>query len=210
MNSSTPTTELRILQRAEELFRRYGIKNVTMDEIARHLGVSKKTIYQFYDDKNKMVLSLVQQEILCHNNQFEDFRVKSKNAIEEILHIMQYMSGMFAKTNPNLFIDMQRYHPDAWQEFRNFKEKNALEQVIRNLERGREEGLYRNDFSIKILARLRLEEIEMAMNPMIYPPDKFSIHEVQIQVLDHFLHGICTLRGHKMLNKYKQIQEEED
>lgn len=209
MNSITLAPELRILQGADELFRRYGIKNVTMDEIARHLGISKKTIYQSYEDKNSLVVSLMQEDIRGHVNQFEAFHNKSKNAIEEILHIMQYISGIFAKTNPSVFVDMQRYHPDAWIVFRNFKEKNALQHVIRNLERGREEGLYRNDFSIKILSRLRLEEIEMAMNPTIYPPDKFSIHEVQVQMLDHFLHGICTLKGHKMLNKYKQIQEEE-
>lgn len=210
MNTTRLTPELRIIQGADELFRRYGIKNVTMDDIARHLGISKKTIYFSFEDKSSLVVSLMQEDIRGHIHQLEEFQRKSKNAIEEILHIMQYISGIFARTNPSVFVDMQRYHPDAWIVFRNFKEKHALQYIIRNMENGRSEGLYRTDFSVKILSRLRLEEVEFAMNPMVYRPDKFSIHEVQVQLLDHFLHGICTLKGHKMLNKYKQIQEEED
>lgn len=199
----------RILSGAESLFTRFGIKNVTMDEIARHLGVSKKTIYQFFEDKNMLVLVLTRELTACHLRQLEEMATISRNAIDEILHIMQYMSGFFAKTNPSMFYDLQRYHPEGWKEFRKFKDKHVLDFVVKNMEKGREQGLYRRDFSIRILAKLRIEQVELVMNPEIFPADKFNLHEVQLQLLDHFLHGICTLKGHKLLNKYKQIQEDE-
>ena len=81
--------------------------------------------------------------------------------------------------------------------------------VVRNIEKGQAQGLYRNNLNLKIIARLRMEEIELALNPSIYPPDKFVISEVQVELLDHFLHGICTLKGHRLINKYRQIAEEE-
>jgi hypothetical protein len=122
---------------------------------------------------------------------------------------MQFTSDTFSRANPNKFYDLQKYHPAGWQLFRQYKEEIVMNQVIANLEKGRKQGLYRTDFSIKILARLRLEEIEMAMHPQYYTDDRLSMHEVQVQLLDHYLHGICTLKGHKLLNKYKQLTEEE-
>lgn len=202
-------SENRILKGAEELFAQYGIKNVTMDEIARHLGMSKKTIYLHYTDKNKLVDEVVKHMIFDHDIECKSIESKSQNAIDEIFQVMNYMNAFFTQVNPNLFFDMQRYHPEAWLHFIRFKESVVLEQVIQNMEKGIKEGLYRKDYSIKILARLRVEEIELVMNPKFYPPTKYNLQEVQAQLLDHFLHGICTLKGHKLLNKYKQLHEEE-
>ena len=98
-------TEIRILAGAEELFSRFGIKNVTMDEIARHLGMSKKTIYLHYIDKNKLVQEVVNRMIQAHDHQCKEFESKSENAINEIFLIMNYMNAFFSQMNPNLFFD---------------------------------------------------------------------------------------------------------
>jgi len=76
------------------------------------------------------------------------------------------------------------------------------------INRGKKEGLVREDVNPKILAILRIEQIEMGMNPAIFPPDKFKLVDVQLAMLDHFLHGICTIKGHKLVNKHKEIDEE--
>ena len=199
----------RILSAADDLFNRYGIKSVTMDDISKSLGMSKKTIYQHFQDKNELVLTLVQRTIEDHQTKFNEATKSARNAVEEIVRMMQFTSDTFSRANPNKFYDLQKYHPAGWQLFRQYKEEIVMNQVIANLEKGRKQGLYRMDFSIKILARLRLEEIEMAMHPQYYTDDRLSMHEVQVQLLDHYLHGICTLKGHKLLNKYKQLTEEE-
>ncbi|MFM9057417.1 MAG: TetR/AcrR family transcriptional regulator, partial [Bacteroidota bacterium] len=130
-------------------------------------------------------------------------------AIDEILHLMRYMGSLFSSVNPNVFYDMQRYHAEAWQRFREFKEDQVLNYIVRNLEKGREQGLYRSDINIRILAVLRMEQLELALNPTVFPPDRFNISEVNVQLLDHFLHGICTLKGHKLINKYMHKRESE-
>jgi AcrR family transcriptional regulator len=203
-------TSDRILAGARDLFFKYGIKSVTMDDIARHLGVSKKTIYQFYTDKNELLLSLCKKELGEHAEHFCVFCDTAKDAIDEIFQTMKYMAGMFSKINPSLFYDMKKYHPKAWEQFREFKEKKVMQVVEANINKGIEQGLYRNTLNPKILARLRIEEVDMAMNPEVFPSKEFSLTEVQVALLDHFLYGILTLKGHRLINKYKQITEEED
>lgn len=195
----------RILNGAESLFVRYGIKNVTMDDLAHHLGISKKTIYKDFSDKNSIVVQLVESSLNEHFNQMEEIATVSNDAVEEIIRTMRYTTGIFSSVNPNVFYDMQRYHPEAWDAFSKFKNEHILKQIIRNLEKGRKESLYRSDFNIGIIARLRLGEVDMSMNPGQYPPDKYKLSEVNMQILEHYLYGICTLKGHKLISKYKKL-----
>lgn len=208
-NSKTMETKDRILKGAEELFFKYGIKSVTMDDIARHLGISKKTIYQFYSDKNEMVETLVVQKTKNNECEFKEISENSANVVEEVFEMMKHLALMFSQMNPNLFYDMQKYHPNSWKLFKQFKENTIERMVEESVKRGIDQGLVRADINTKIIARLRMEEVEMGFNPLVFPPDKFKIVDVQLALLEHFLHGICTLKGHKLINKYKQVTEDE-
>jgi TetR/AcrR family transcriptional regulator, cholesterol catabolism regulator len=199
----------KILKGAEELFFKYGIKSVTMDDIAKHLAVSKKTIYQFFEDKNELVETLMSAKLKEDECEFRQIQDESENMIVEVLNMMKHMGAMFSKTNPTIFYDLQKYHPNAWKQFQDFKCDCMAKMIEASIERGIREGLVRQDINGKVLSRLRIEEVEMGFNSSIFPPDKFKILDVQLAMLDHFLHGICTLKGHRMINKYKQVTEEE-
>lgn len=202
-------TKDRILLGAEELFFKYGIKSVTMDDIAKHLAISKKTIYQFFEDKNELVETLMTEKLKQDECDIKHIQEESENVIVEVFSMMKHMGAMFAKVNPNIFYDLQKYHPNAWKQFKLFKHDCLASLVENSIDRGIKEGLVRSDINAKVLALLRIEEIEMGMNVDIFPPDKFKMLDVQITLIDHFLHGICTLKGHKLINKYKQLSEEE-
>jgi AcrR family transcriptional regulator len=199
----------RILNGAEELFFKYGIKSVTMDDIAKHLAVSKKTIYQFYTDKNEILETLMSQRMKANECEFRKIAKESANVVEEVFATMKHMSEMFSQMNPNLFYDMQKYHPNSWVLFKKFKEECIERIVEESLNRGIKQGLVRADINTKIIARLRMEEVEIGFSPQAFPPNKFKIIDVQLALLEHFLHGICTIKGHKLINKYKEIIEEE-
>lgn len=202
-------TKDRVLQGAEELFFKYGIKSVTMDDIAKHLSISKKTIYQFYSDKNEIVDTLMKLKLEEDKEAIQKIHTESENVITEVFGLMKHMSQMFAKLNPNVFYDLQKYHPEAWKLFNAFKE-DCMETMVENaIKKGAKDGLVRTDINSKIIARLRMEEIQLGFNANIFPPDKFKIVDVQLELLDLFLHGICTLKGHKLINKYKEVTEEE-
>jgi TetR/AcrR family transcriptional regulator, cholesterol catabolism regulator len=202
-------TKERILKGAEELFFKYGIKSVTMDDIAKHLAISKKTIYQFFEDKNEMVETLMRESLKKDECEFKQIQADSENVIVEVFNMMKHMGNMFSKINPTIFYDLQKYHPKAWGQFRAFKDECMAKMVENSIERGIKEGLVRSDVNAKVLSRLRIEEVEMGLRADIFPPDKFKMLDVQLALIDHFLHGICTLKGHKMINKYKEIIEEE-
>lgn len=202
-------TKERILKGAEELFFKYGIKSITMDDIAKHLAISKKTIYQFYGDKNDMVETLMKEKLKQDECDLSQIQKESENVIVEVFNIMKHMSAMFASLNPNVFYDLQKYHSKAWALFKAFKNECMFKMVANSIDKGKKQGLVRADINTSIITKMRLEQIENAFNPQAFPPDKYKIVDVQITMLDHFLHGICTLKGHKLLNKYKEIIEEE-
>lgn len=202
-------TKDKILKGASELFFKYGIKSVTMDDIARHLTISKKTIYQYFEDKNEMVEILMASSLKQDETEFKQIQEESENVIVEVFNLMKHISHMFSKTNPNIFYDLQKYHPNAWKQFTAFKYDCMAKMVEDSIARGIREGLVRTDLNAKVLSRLRIEEVELGMNSQIFPPDTFKLIDVQMAMIDHFLHGICTLKGHRMINKYKQLNEEE-
>jgi TetR/AcrR family transcriptional regulator, cholesterol catabolism regulator len=199
----------RIVSGARELFFRYGVKSITMDEVAKNLGISKKTIYQFFEDKNELVFEVTQN----HLNETEGIMRKiteiSVDPIDEVLKISQHIKEIFQNINQSLLFEIQKYHPKAWKAFTDHKEKCIHSCLIENLKSGMEKGLYRIDLDVEIISRLRIEEIQMAFNPFIFPTPKFNIQKVQLQFIEHYLYGICTLKGHKLINKYKQIKEED-
>lgn len=199
----------RILKSTLELFLRFGIKSVTMDDIAKHLAMSKKTIYQFFRDKDEVVHTLLAQELQRDMDDFTVIANSASNVVEEVFNHMKKMHEIFHNINPNIFYDLRKYHPKTWEMFHQFRTSFVHKQVVDAIEKGKKEGLVRADINSEVIARLRVEEIDMGFNPGIFPPDKFRILEAQLAMTEHFLYGICTLKGHKLINKYKQIIEEE-
>jgi TetR/AcrR family transcriptional regulator, cholesterol catabolism regulator len=199
----------RIMKGAEELFFRFGIKSITMDDIARHLGMSKKTIYQFFADKDEVVHTMMKAQLEEDRKEFEEVSNRAANFVEEVFGHMKTMGTIIGKVNPSIFYDLQKFYPASWKLFRDFKEECICRMVETSIEKGKKQGLVRTDVNTRIMARLRIEEIEMGFSPDKFPPDKYKILEVQLALIEHFLYGICTLKGHKLINKYKQVVEEE-
>lgn len=196
--------EERIINGALDLFLQAGIKSVTMDDIARHLGMSKKTIYHFFGDKNELVVELVKSRLKEDERQINEIIEKSANVIEEMIGMMKCSEDIFSRINPIVFHDLQKYHPQAWQEFQNFKAGVIISKLVELLNKGMEQGFIRDDIDVKILATMRVNQVEMGFNTAIFPVNQFNSWKVQLQLLEHFNYGICTIKGHELLDKYKQ------
>ena len=192
----------RILKAAQELFFSYGIRSITMDDIARHLSMSKKTIYQFFEDKDQIVHTLCRMDCDLNSKMIHHIADNSPDAITEILQSMNFLGELLSRMNPNLIYDLQKYHPTAWNEFSVFREHHLFGAVEANLKKGIKQGLYRPDINVRILAKLRIEEVQMGLNPQLFQPAKYNIQEVQVALLEHFLYGILTINGIKLLTKY--------
>jgi AcrR family transcriptional regulator len=199
----------KILQAALKLFMRNGIKSVSMDDIAVNLGVSKKTLYRWFENKDQLVMAMLQDHLDKMEADCCTFSTEAKNAIEELFQMMQMIRQQLAGMHPSFFYDLQKYHQPAWQIWTMHKNKFIMQEITRNLQAGIEQGLYRTDFDLEIIARLRLAQIEDVFNPEIFPPEKFDLQKVQIATIEHFMRGIASLKGHKLINTYKQVVEQE-
>lgn len=202
----------RIREKANELFRRYGVKSITMDEIASQLGVSKKTLYQFYADKDELVTAVAGEWIQMSETCCNSYREGSKNAIDEVFKGLDFVQEMFSNMNPGMLYDLQKFHPQAFKKFHTHKNKFLYDMIRTNLERGVAEGLYREDLNIELLTKFRLESMMMPFNVDMFPSGKFSMGEIEYEVLLNFLFGISSLKGYKMiqekLQRNKQVSNE--
>ncbi len=198
-----------IIEQADKLFHRYGIKSVTMDDIAKHLGMSKKTIYIHFSDKNELVHTLIKRSMDEQNCVMDQTYASSENAVDEVFKAVTQVQEMLSNMNPMFLFDMQKYHPQAWLVFRDFREKKLYNVVKGNLERGVKEKLYRKEINQEILTRMRLEQIDMVFTHPFFRSNKYRVSQAMTEITEHFLYGICTLKGHRLINNYKQLTEED-
>lgn len=194
----------KIIKGAEELFMRYGVRSITMDEIARHLGVSKKTIYLYFSDKDEIVLSVAQSHLGTQQKQFDKIADESKNSVEELVRLSFFLKENMKGVNPAVLFDLQKYHPKAWSAWMEYKRNVIKDSVVRNLKQGIKEGYFRSDINPEILAVVRLETIQMGFDDQVFPRDKFNLTQVQLHILEHFIHGLLTEKGKKLYNKYRE------
>jgi len=200
-------TKQRIQKAANDLVMQYGIRSVSMDDIAANLGMSKKTIYQYFKDKDELVEAVVDDVI--EENQYEcnADRDKADNAVHEIFLVMDMMAEMFKTMNPSILFDMQKYHPAAFRKFMKHKNEFLFNVCTQNLERGVKEELYRSEIAVDILCRYRVETMFIPFNPEFQKSLKQDLAKIEEEIIIHFLFGLVSLKGYKLIMKYREQKE---
>ncbi len=197
-------TKEKILEGTEALFMKYGIRSVTMDDIARHLSVSKKTLYQHFADKDDLVFKISEMYLDRSYRQYETIAKNAANSIDELSKISVCMKRDMENMNQSMLFDLQKYHPKAWGLYAEHKVKVISHSVVRNIREGIADGYFRSDVNPDIMAITRLVLIEAAFNQEVFPKDRFNFVEVQTQLFDLFVQGLCTDKGRKLYLKYKE------
>ena len=193
----------RILNKARELMFQTGVKHVTMDDLATQLGISKKTIYQYFKDKDALVSSVVEFELANHALICNQSMKLADNAVHEIFLLMTVIQEMFNRMNPLALFEIEKYYPLAFEKIKNHKDDFIFSMISTNLEKGIAEGLYRKDVDVTILSRYRLETSLIPFNIHVFHPSKFDMLKVNLQIIEHFVYGVATLEGHKLMDAYK-------
>lgn len=194
----------RIKQKADDLYRRYGIKSVTMDEIASQLGVSKKTIYQSFNDKNELVDAVIAEMLDYNKICCQDSCTRSQNAVHEVYLSMDILRDMLENMNPSILFDIERGHPQTFKKFSDYKYNFLSDLMKKNIERGKKEGLYRPEINADLITKIRLETIMLPFNEEIFPKNQYSLVYVQQELIEYFLYGMVTSKGYKLITKYQK------
>lgn len=193
----------RIWQKAYELFMQYGICSVSMDEIAATLGMSKRTIYIHFKDKNAIVEEAINNVIKNSRDCIIYEKEISENAIEEALKGVDAFERALSRINPSLMFDLQKYHPKVYLLFAKYKNEFIYEMVKANMRRGIDEGIYRKEIDIEVLSRMRVENVWIPFNPEYYTKFEISISQIQKEIFLHFLYELVSEKGYPILNNYK-------
>ena len=198
------TMKERIQEKAMELFMRYGIRSISMDDIATQLGISKKTIYQYFADKDELVGAVVDADINDLQHRCVDCEMQAENAVHELFLTMDMIQEFLMNMNPMLLYDLKKFHLQAYSKWIEHKNNFLLVRVQKNIEQGKSEGLYRADLNSDILSRFRLESMLIAFNIEVFPPSKFNLVDVTIVLLENFLFGLVTEKGYALTTRLKQ------
>lgn len=197
-----------ILPKVTETFMRFGIKSVTMDDIARNLRISKKTLYQFVSDKNDLVSKCIRHEHSEDKCRIKEILDRNLNAIDEIFAIMEMVSEQLKQVHPSIFYDLEKYYPEAWNEFHSFKNEFVHDIIRNNIEKGKAEGHYRPDVNAVVIARMYVNRMDDLWNPDVFPPSEFKFHDLYLEVMRYHIRGIASQAGIDYLVQKvkKQIQ----
>jgi TetR/AcrR family transcriptional regulator, cholesterol catabolism regulator len=193
----------RILQKSHELFNKYGIRSVSMDDIAAQLGMSKKTLYQYFADKEEMVDACFSGVMNQSRHQCLADQKQAENPIHEFFLAFDMTKEMFAEMNPSVLYDLQKYHPAAFKKFQEFKYNFLYNVISSNLQRGIKDELYRAEIDVDVIARLRIESVMLPFNADVFPTNRTHLIHIEQQLFEHFLFGIVTTKGQKLIQKYK-------
>ncbi len=187
------------LKRVEEMFFSYGIKSITMDDVARELGISKKTLYQFVENKNDLVVKVVERHIEVDKTNNACLHRESGDALDEMFGVMKHVNEEISQVKSNIVFDLQKYHRDAWDKMQEYQ-RGYLHSIVReNLVRGIQEGLYRDDFNVDVVAKIHVAESFMIFDESWFPRGQYPLEALFREFLLYYLHGIVSEKGLKKL-----------
>ena len=173
-----------------------------MDDVASDLSISKKTIYQFFKNKDELVTSISKDHMAEEKDDYLEIESHSENALDEILQVSNCFRRHMNEINPRLLFELKKYHSDAWKVYMHFKTDFIKNHIKRNIERGISEGYYRAELDADILSTFRVEQVELIFDEQIFPREKHDFADVQMQLFDHFIQGLLTDKGRVLYSKY--------
>lgn len=197
--------ENELFEKVTPLFMRYGVKSMTMDEIARQIGISKKTLYLYVDNKKDLVKKMMQRQIEWEQCLMAKAFTDGENAIDEIMSMSKQVSNQIKGMHPSVLFDIKKYHPEAFQIMVKHKDKFIRKCIQKNLENGIKEGYYRTNFVPEIITNFYLFLVGSIMDPENHSNQTFNFHETHSEMMRYHIRGIASAKGREYLKtKFKQ------
>lgn len=193
----------RILHTCQELFFKYGVRAVTMDEVATELGISKKTIYQYFENKEDIIIQVAASFCDRHKEYCTQLCADAQDPIDEQIRMIRYNEELINSMNPALAMEVRKYFPAAWDVLSEFDQEFFYELNVSNIKKGKAMGLYRDDADPEILSAIHCANHDNVISIEMPQITDRSLTDITQQYVWHFLHGLCTPKGRALLDEYK-------
>lgn len=194
----------RILDAAQYLFLKYGIRSVTMSDISRELGMSKKTLYVYIENKDDLIEKVLLRDIERDKRDLSAISLTATNALEEMLLMSTEVQKKIQEINPSVIYDLKKYHGIAWQHFEHFHKEFIHSCIYENLQRGIREGIYRQNINPNIISRIYIGFFPVFTDYDLFPVHEYPPQSVLYEFMHYHLNGIVSDKGRKLL--YEKIK----
>jgi AcrR family transcriptional regulator len=185
-----------ILETVYKLYLKFGIKSITMDEVAREMGISKKTLYLHFVDKADLVEQTLSNTFQRHINNIDQIQKSELNAIDELFAINQYLAEVIEKEhNPAVDFDLAKYYSKIFRDFHHHRRENTYRSLLKNLQKGIQEGLYRKNMKPEIIAQVHMARMEMQLADQDLNMHKHMQSEMFTEIFRYHIYGICSRAG---------------
>lgn len=190
-----------IVEKVWNLFHKYGIKSITMDDVAHELGISKKTLYELFSDKSELVEKVVDKGIENQQMRIRNAKKDAQNAIREVFDVFTVYLQLVKERFPSFEYDLKKYYPATAAKLNKIKRKEVIETISSNINRGKKEGLYRDDLNAEIISRFNFLIVDNLGRQELFTTEEIYSGEFSTQMFLYHLYGILNLRGIKYLNE---------
>ena len=191
-----------LLRSAKDLFYKYGIKSVSMDDLARLLGISKKTIYTIIENKKELVRCIIRLFIDEEKEVIKSINKSSDNAVDEMTSIARYVLKTLQTMKPTLSYDLKKYHPDSWRMIEQDHFEYIRKTIKKNIERGIKEGYYRKSIDPQLYSLFYIILSRSVAHPDAYTTQDYKLSELYENLIIYHLYGIMNTKGKKAFDKY--------
>jgi AcrR family transcriptional regulator len=197
----------RILQAAARLFMELGVRSVSMDDVAKDLSISKKTIYKHYQDKNQLVFDTISMHIAEMETNTTLIMSEEDNPVLQIAKIADFVLQMNKNVHPSVLFDLQKFYPESYSHLIEHRNRYALQSVNLNLKKGIEQGLFRNDMNRQRVARIYICLIfSMFQNTLFEGEENRNFRDEYIETIKYHLHAVTTEKGKSTFSEISWLQ----
>lgn len=185
---------------------KFGIRSVSMDNISAALGISKKTIYQYYESKDDLVGDCIMTYAQCQNEMIVNEEKEAADAIEEMINIARRLVGVLDNISRKAMFDLKKYYGPMWETMNEMKTQSINVTLSNNLKKGKESGLYRTDITDHIIVNLYISKVNAVIENDFFEDQGFRRSSVYLQLLSYHMYGILTVKGIEIFkNRYAQL-----
>lgn len=193
-----------ILIKVGELYNKYGIKSVTMDDVAREIGISKKTLYQYVENKGDLVSKVLKNTLSKNNCTFKEIEDKGLNAIDELLEVGKHIIKIITKYNHSLEYDLKKYYPHLYDQIHEMRKEKMYNAILNNILKGKKEGLYRADMNEEIITKIQISRFIHMSSGELFDPEEINKPQYILELFIYHIRGIATNKGLEGLEKKLQ------
>lgn len=199
--------KLHIIERVWGLYQKYGIKSITMDDVSKEMGISKKTLYQHVKNKDELVQLVIQNESEKRFKTFADLSNKNLNAIDELFEVNNIVRDILQDYNPSMEYDLKKYYPHVYTNITDKKRERMYEKVLNNIKKGKNEGLYREEVNEEVIAKLYVSRIENVCETDMFEKNEYTAPDFVLEIMNYHIRGIANEKGIAILKQKLHEQE---